>query len=246
MSDNLEHRRVEYASEGFTTKLAGADPMALFAAWYDLAATDPAIVEPNAMSLATVAEDGTPSNRMVLLKGIDMKAGSFRCFTNLRSRKAREALQGGVAALCWWWPGPPGREVRAVGRMRELDRDIVERYFATRPVAAQIGAAASQQSRAVENRASLEARIAECSAEPPAHAPDSWGGFDLHADELEFWQGRPGRVHDRISFLRLDEAGGICSRAGADAAGGEAHVLAVGHEVTDAARTRWLRLRLEP
>jgi pyridoxamine 5'-phosphate oxidase len=245
VNEELARRRVEYEGAGFGAAEAGEDPMARFAAWFSQAAEEPATAEPNAMSLATAATDGTPSVRMVLLKAVDHETASFTCYTNLDSRKAREAFSRGRAALCWWWPGAHGRQVRAVGRVEHVSREDAAAYFATRPEAARVGAAISRQSRAIRDRAELDARLA---AIDPARVelPDGWGGLRVLADELEFWQGRTGRLHDRITFLRLDAEGGIVSHAGADAAGGEDLVRELATPVTDPHGTRWLRLRLEP
>lgn len=219
--------------------------MERFGAWFRDAAGQPATLEPNAMSLATVAADGTPSVRMVLLKGVDPERAAFTWYTNLRSRKASEALAAGRAALCWWWPGPHGRQVRAVGRVEPVDDATADAYFESRPLAARVGAVASRQSRAVRDRALLDARAAAVGHEHPAR-PEGWGGLRLVADEIEFWQGRLGRLHDRIAFLRLDAEGGVLSRAAVEAAGGDAALREAGTVVADAHGSTWLRVRLEP
>jgi pyridoxamine 5'-phosphate oxidase len=243
--DDLAGFRVDYAGDGFHAADAGTDPMALFAAWFRDASARETVAEANAMSLATAAVDGTPSVRMVLLKSVDPVVAAFGWYTNLESRKATEALTTGRAALCWWWPGSPGRQVRAVGRVKAVDRTTSAAYFDRRPAEARVGAAASRQSRAVVDRATIEARAA--GFDPDAvELPASWGGLRLVADELEFWQGRAGRLHDRITFLRLDDGEQIVSRAAASAAGGDDAVHAAGTIVTDAHGARWLRARLEP
>lgn len=245
MHDDLAGIRVDYAGDGFHAADAGNDPMTLFGAWFEHASGRSGVAEPNAMSLATSGVDGTPSVRMVLLKGVDDATASFTWFTNLASRKAVEATARGAAALCWWWPGEPGRQVRAVGRVEAVARDAARAYFDRRPADARVGALASRQSRAVADRATLDARAA--ALDPTAvELPEDWGGLRLVADELEFWQGRTGRLHDRIAFLRLDAAGTICSRAGAQAGGGDEVLHAAGTIVTDPHGATWLRVRLEP
>ncbi len=250
MHDDLADIRIDYAGAGFAASDAGTDPMALFRAWFDHASTLDTVTEANAMSLATSTPDGTPSNRMVLLKAVDPAAATFGWHTNLLSRKATECLATGRAALCWWWPGTssaasPGRQVRAVGRVERLDRDASRAYFERRPIEARVSAVASHQSRAVADRATIDARAA--AIDPNAvELPDSWGGLRLVADELEFWQGRTARLHDRIAFLRLDAGDRVTSRAAADAAGGDDALHAAGTIVTDSHGTRWLRARLEP
>lgn len=245
MDDELAVRRVEYGEEGFRSADAGSDPASLFRAWYADAAARASVPEPNAMSLATVAADGTPSSRMVLLKAVEGERAAFTWYTNLAGRKATEALSHGRAALCWWWPGSPGRQVRAVGRVEAVSREQAAAYFASRPPAARIGAAASTQSRALASREQLEARAAKV-AEAGLELPETWGGLTLVADELEFWQGRAGRLHDRITFLRVAPDGTVASPAAVEAAGGESHVRSLATEVVDGRGTRWQRLRLAP
>ena len=245
MHDDLASIRVDYDGDGFSAADAGADPMATFLAWFGDARGRDTVAEANAMTLATATADGVPSARMVLLKAVDPVRTSFTWYTNLRSRKAMEAATTGVAALCWWWPGSPGRQVRAVGRVEEVDVNTSRSYFDGRPRDARIGAVASRQSRAVADRATLDARAAELEGVEP-ELPETWGGLTLTADELEFWQGRAGRLHDRITFLRLDEDGGIRSSAAVVAAGGADALRAAGSVVTDAHGARWLRARLEP
>ncbi|MCW2920727.1 MAG: putative pyridoxine 5-phosphate oxidase [Thermoleophilia bacterium] len=248
--DDLSGIRIDYAGAGFSAADAGSDPMARFDAWFEEASELATVVEPNAMALATSAPDGTPSVRMVLLKAVDAAAASFGWHTNLESRKATECLRTGTAALCWWWPGAPGsdnpgRQVRAVGRVERLDRDASRAYFERRPIEARVSAVASHQSRAVQDRATIDARAA--AIDPSSvELPASWGGLRLVADELEFWQGRTARLHDRITFLRLDEHDAVLSRPAADAAGGDDALLTAGTIVTDPHGTRWLRARLEP
>jgi pyridoxamine 5'-phosphate oxidase len=182
---------------------------------------------------------------MVLLKAVDDAAASFGWHTNLESRKANECLRSGAAALCWWWPGEPGRQVRAVGRVERLERDASREYFERRPRIARVSAVASHQSRAVADRATIDARAAAIDPET-VELPDTWGGLRLVADELEFWQGRTGRLHDRITFLRLGDDGVVRSRAAAAAAGGDDALRAAGTVVVDPHGTSWLRARLEP
>jgi pyridoxamine 5'-phosphate oxidase len=244
--DELARLRVEYDATGFGASDAGTDPMALFGAWFAIARAERAVPEANAVAFATAGADGTPSNRMVLLKAVDDARAAFAIYTNLESRKAREALGGsGRAALCWWWPGAPGRQVRAVGQVELVDRATAAAYFATRPREAQAGAISSHQSRVIGHRDELESRAAALSS-GDLELPATWGGLRVVADELEFWQGRAGRLHDRISFLRCAPDGSIASSAAVDAAGGDAALRAAGTVVSDAHGARWLRVRLQP
>lgn len=232
--EELSRLRVEYDAPALTQEGAGSDPMRLFVAWFENACDRPNIGEPNAMALATATADGVPSVRMVLLKGVDADCAAFTWFTNLESRKAQEIFsrEHPRAAVTFWWPGvdgAPGRQVRVVGRVEQLERAGSAAYFATRPHEAQLGAVVSRQSRPVATRAELEARVLAAEEHTP-QLPEHWGGLRLVADEIEFWQGRHGRLHDRIAFLR---DGSIAPPADAT-------------RVEGAADTAWWRMRLEP
>jgi pyridoxamine 5'-phosphate oxidase len=248
VNDDIATLREEYDAEPLDAAELGSDPMSVFARWFaDSRAAQEAHRSPeaNAMALATVGADATPSVRMVLLKAVDEERASFIWYTNLASRKSTEAHAAGHAALCFWWPGGEPRQVRAVGRVGDVDRAAAAAYFDSRPTDARVGAAASRQSRPIASRQALDARTA--SIDPTTLTlPDDWGGLQLVADELEFWQGRHGRLHDRITFLRLDGAGEPASIAAVVAAGGIEALRAAGEVVTDRHGTRWLRVRLQP
>ncbi|MCZ4496801.1 MAG: pyridoxamine 5-phosphate oxidase [Thermoleophilia bacterium] len=251
MDHDLAHLRAEYGATPLRAVDAGTDPMALFAAWFAAARERADLPEPNAMSVATVGADGSPSARMVLLKAVEVERAAFTWYTNLESRKATEALPGGLAALCIWWAGAPatdgvpGRQVRMVGRVEPVARADAAAYFARRPEEAQRGAAVSRQSRVIASRAELDARAAALAT--PITLPDDWGGLRLVADELEFWQGRAGRLHDRIAFLRVDDQSGLpISAAGVEAAGGAEALEAAGTRVSDPHGATWVRVRLQP
>jgi pyridoxamine 5'-phosphate oxidase len=171
--------------------------------WFDAAAADPTIVEANAIQLATVGAGGRPAVRTVLAKGIDERGIVF--FTNYESAKASDLAVNPRAAAVFAWLAHQ-RQVRLAGTVERTSRAETEAYFATRPRESQIGAWASPQSRPVASRAELDRlaeQVAERFADGAIPAPPFWGGYRLTPDEVEFWQGREGRLHDRIRF-RLD------------------------------------------
>jgi pyridoxamine 5'-phosphate oxidase len=175
------------------------DPFVQFEQWWaEALAAEP--VRPESMALATVDEIGTPSVRMVLLKGFDR--GGFVFFTNYESRKARELAANGRAALALYWP-TIHRQVRAIGTVRRTSKEESERYFATRPREARLAAWASRQSEAIPDRSHLEARYRELQAEFSGRdvpLPPFWGGMRLGPETFEFWQGRENRLHDRFRY----------------------------------------------
>jgi len=175
------------------------DPLAQFRRWFEEARQ--AVRIPEAMALATAAADARPSVRMVLLKQAD-EAG-FVFYSHYTSRKGRELEENPRAALLFHWD-PLGRQVRiegAVARLAEADSDA---YFDTRPLGARLSALASPQSRPVESRAWLEARVAELEAAGERSRPEWWGGYRLVPDAWEFWQHRDDRLHDRFRYDRAD------------------------------------------
>jgi len=207
-SPELAAMRAEYSSAGLDESDAGSDPVALLNRWigdavraYDTVG----VGEPNAMAVATATLDGHPSVRMVLLKGFDSRGLVFH--THHDSRKGRELAENPRAAAVLYWH-PLQRQVRVEGPVTLLPDDESDAYFLTRPRGGQVGASASHQSEPIADRAALEQRFADAEAtfgDGPIARPFLWGGFVIGLDALEFWQGRPNRLHDRLRFTRDDD-----------------------------------------
>lgn len=203
--ETIENLRQEYRSASLTEKEVAADPISQFAKWF-AEALDGGLYEPNAMTLATATHDGKPSARTMLLKGFD-KTG-FTFYTNYLSRKGKEISKNPAACIVFFWPELE-RQVRIEGTLEKVSKEESEKYFQSRPKESQLGAIASQQSQVIPSRDTLEntwKELIEKFADKEVPKPAYWGGYVLKPQIVEFWQGRPGRLHDRIVYKRSDKS----------------------------------------
>jgi pyridoxamine 5'-phosphate oxidase len=202
--------REEYRHAGLDESQLDPDPIRQFIAWFDEARAA-GIKDVNAMSLATATRDGAPNVRMVLLKAVDERGFVF--YTNYDSRKGRELAQNPRAALCIYW-SELERQTRICGEALRTTRGESAAYFDSRPPGSRIGSAASPQSSVIASRHELEAAAAALAAAYPAGdipIPENWGGYRVIPTEIEFWQGRPNRLHDRLRY-RLEHGQWIIER----------------------------------
>lgn len=202
-SEKVAQIRRDYAREKLNQSAVRDNPLTQFTVWFQQALSAD-LLDPNAMTLSTASAEGKPSSRIVLLKGVD--ESGFRFYTNYGSRKARELEENPYAALCFYWPSLE-RQIRIEGSVGKVSREESESYFRERPRLSQLGAWASKQSSRVSSREALKEafeKVKQRFEDEEVPLPDFWGGYLLEPDWIEFWQGRKGRMHDRICYEKKE------------------------------------------
>ena len=203
--NDIGHLRKSYEKGHLSDALKGISPLDLFEQWFSEAKAHAAIEEANAMSLVTQGEDGFPKARIVLLK--QFSSEGFVFYTNYKSEKGRALAASSQLGISFFWPALE-RQVIIKGMAEKVAAEVSDAYFYSRPLGSQLGAIASNQSESIASRAVLEQRLAlleEKHKNNPPKRPKHWGGYLVRPQQIEFWQGRPNRLHDRLLFSLSQE-----------------------------------------